>query len=292
MNAVLHRGGEQVDAALGKGRDQQRDALDVEDGIGFGVALRQQRAGLLGGEARGGNGKQHLPGWIAGEGCGFDAAVVFRGDGEASIPASGDVVGVAFAAAGFGDDVGVGQLQPAEVVSERDSRKQRGGAGAAAHSERNLVVQRQMQRLHSNACAREDVAIGVEDQVVLQRGAERGVTSGCANLEGCGRVRLDGDVHGQRKASCVKAGTKVGRRCGERYSQAVRCVCGAHAGSGALVCAVSVSLSESKTRSTLSASGSSTTGWRRICACCASSASVAPASSLSLRSSPRWKSMV
>jgi hypothetical protein len=75
---------------------------------------------------------------------------------------------MALAAAGLGDDVGVAQLEAAEVVSQRDARQQRGGAGAAAHAQRNLVVQRQMQRLHGNA-RREHIAIGVHDEVVLQR---------------------------------------------------------------------------------------------------------------------------
>ncbi len=49
-------------AVLGEGGDEQGGVLDVGDGVGAGVGGGQEGAGLLGGEAGGGQRKQQVPG--------------------------------------------------------------------------------------------------------------------------------------------------------------------------------------------------------------------------------------
>ena len=61
VDAVLHGGAEEVGAAMSEGGDEQSGALHVGDGVGTAVGFGQQGAGLLGGEAGGGNDEEELP---------------------------------------------------------------------------------------------------------------------------------------------------------------------------------------------------------------------------------------
>ena len=56
METVLRGCAEQVEAVLGEGGYEERSALDVENGIGAGVDIREKGAGFFGGK---------LVGWSA-----------------------------------------------------------------------------------------------------------------------------------------------------------------------------------------------------------------------------------
>ena len=267
-----------------EGGGEQRHALDVEDGVGFGVTLRQQRARGPGRQRRSGHRQQHLPGGVPGEGGRGNLAIAGCRDGEASVPAGGDVVGMALTTAGLCDEVGVRELEAAEVAGQSYTRQQRGGAGAAPHAQRNLVMDRQVQRNDGSPGTVQHIGVGIHDEVVLEHSAEFGVATRSGDRKGRSGVGLDGEVHGDSETHSIKAGAEVGGGRGQRQAQAAGMLAGAHAGCGAPAVTL---LRASMTRSTLSASGSSTTGWRRICACWASSAALAPSISCSLSSSPR-----
>ncbi len=53
---------------------------------------------------------------------------------------------MAFAAAGFFEDLLAGPVEIAEVVGEEDSGEQGGGAGSAAHAEGDFVVDLEKKR--------------------------------------------------------------------------------------------------------------------------------------------------
>ena len=47
METILGGGAEEVEAILGEGSDKESGALDVEDGVGAGVGVRQEGAGFF-----------------------------------------------------------------------------------------------------------------------------------------------------------------------------------------------------------------------------------------------------
>src|SRR5437899_13065672 len=117
MDAVLHGGGEQIASSLCEGGDEQRGGLDIGDGVGAGVALGQQGAGLAGGEAGGGKCKQKVPvDVLAVDSCFYDGCIVHRRDGHTAAKAGGDVVGVTLATAGFLENLLRGPVERTEVV--------------------------------------------------------------------------------------------------------------------------------------------------------------------------------
>ena len=92
---------------------------------------------------------------------------------------------MAFAAAGFFEHLLGGPAQVAEVVGQQDAGEEGGGAGAAAHAEGDLVVELEMERCGEAGCGGEHVAVGVEDQVVVECG-RRGRR--CGRWPRCGRL--------------------------------------------------------------------------------------------------------
>ena len=61
VEAVLHGGAEEIAAVLGEGSDEEGGGLDVGYCVLAGVSGGQEGAGLLGGEAGGGQGQQQVP---------------------------------------------------------------------------------------------------------------------------------------------------------------------------------------------------------------------------------------
>ena len=99
MEMILHGGAEQVAAPLGKSRDEKSGGLDVGDGVFARVVGRQESAGLLRGEAGGGESQSESPRQILTEGRGDYTVFCDGGGGHSSEEAGGDIVRMAFAAA-------------------------------------------------------------------------------------------------------------------------------------------------------------------------------------------------
>ncbi len=110
------------------------------------------------------------------------------------------------AAAGLGDKLGSGKTQAAEVAREHYAREQRCRARSAAHAQRNLIVQRELQRHDGGPGMREHVAVGVEDEIVIEHRTEFRIAARSGDGEGWCGVRFDGEVHGEREAHSIEAG--------------------------------------------------------------------------------------
>ena len=67
-------------------------------------------------------------------------------------PAGGYVVGMAFTVAGFFENLLAGPAEFAEVIGQQNASEEGGGAGATAHSERDFVVQTEVQWLDRACC--------------------------------------------------------------------------------------------------------------------------------------------
>jgi hypothetical protein len=119
---------------------------------------------------------------------------------------------VAFPAAGFFENLLGRPVELAEVAGEEDSREEGGCAGATAHAERNLVVEREVEARGEAAGVGKDIDIGGEDEIVVDGGAELGVAAGGIDVEGAsgGYGGVDGQIEGHGKAERVKAGAEVG----------------------------------------------------------------------------------
>jgi len=78
---------------------------------------------------------------------------------------------MAFAGAGFLEDLLVGPIQAAKVICEKNAGKKRGGTGAAAHPEGDFIVEFEMESAGENACVRQDVNVGGDDEIVFDASA-------------------------------------------------------------------------------------------------------------------------
>ncbi len=101
------------------------------------------------------------------------------------------------------------------MVGEQDAAEQSGGAGAAAHAEGNLVVEADVEWGGGATGAGEDVAVGLEDHVVVGAGAAVGVAAG--GLDGerraggvGGEFGVEGEGERQGEAGGVEGGAEVG----------------------------------------------------------------------------------
>jgi hypothetical protein len=103
--AIVHGDAEQIAAALGKGEAEERRGLDVGDGVGAGVGLREDGAGAARGEGLGGKYEDGTPGGRRRDMGNVDGATLVGGGNESTKPAGGGVVGMSFEGAGFFEDL-------------------------------------------------------------------------------------------------------------------------------------------------------------------------------------------
>ena len=84
---------------------------------------------------------------------------------------------MALAAGGFADDARVGPAEIPEMNGESDSSKASGGRGTAAFADGDFVFELKGEWHDGLSLSAENLTVGVEDQVILEDGAELGVAS-------------------------------------------------------------------------------------------------------------------
>ena len=104
---------------------------------------------------------------------------------EAVVPA-GSVLwrfGMPLTATGLLQNLSVCPRQTTEVIGHKDSHQKRGGRGAAAHAQRNLIVELEMDMRSEDAGVGQDVHIGGENQVVFEPRTLFGVAASRGDVE-------------------------------------------------------------------------------------------------------------
>jgi hypothetical protein len=76
-----------------------------------------------------------------------------------------------FAVAGFFEDLLAGPVEISEVIGEQNAGEKGGSAGATAHSERDFVVQKEVEWLDRPVVLPENAGVGSEDEVAFEAGA-------------------------------------------------------------------------------------------------------------------------
>src|SRR5580700_12309337 len=89
------------------------------------------------------------------------------------------------------DDLGIGPSQPPEVIGQGDASQTRRSRRATALADRNVVSDAKRQRNNICALRVEDLAVGGEDQVVLQSLADFEIAAAGTNGKFGGRTGID-----------------------------------------------------------------------------------------------------
>src|ERR1700678_1201885 len=97
-----------------------------------------------------------------------------------------------FPATSFFEDLLGGPVEIAEVIGEENARQECGGAGAAAHPQRYLIVDLQVKTGGGDAGVGGDIRVRGENEVSLELGAEVSAPAGGVDAE----VFRDGGVDG------------------------------------------------------------------------------------------------
>lgn len=113
-------------------------------------------------------------------------------------------------ATGFFEDLLGGPIEVAEVVSHEDSSQESGGARAAAHPQRYLIVKLKVKARGEDAEVGEDIHVRGKDEVAFERGAEVGVAPSGVDAEVLRDGSIDGEVEGHRETEGIEAGAEVG----------------------------------------------------------------------------------
>ena len=118
------------------------------------------------------------------------------------------IVGMVLPPRGLFDAGAPAPAQPAEVVGQHHSAKPRRSARPASHTQRDLVMNAQVERNQLAANTRQHLAIGLEDHVVRGARAAFRIAPGGRNCQlGAGRFRRARYVQrprldGQRQLQC------------------------------------------------------------------------------------------
>ena len=115
-----------------------------------------------------------------------------------------------FPATGFFEDLLGGPVEIAEVIGEENARQECGGAGAASHPQRYLIVDLQVKTGGEDAEVGEDIHVRGKDEVAFERGAEVGVAPSGVDAEVLRDGSIDGEVEGHRETEGIEAGAEVG----------------------------------------------------------------------------------
>ena len=216
VDAVVQSGGKQVRTALGEGDEQKHRILNVDHSVGAGVLHGKDAAGFLGGKWMVGDGKEERPlPFRADTGHLSQIVAGHPGDGEAAHPTGGGVVRMMLTAGGFTDDLGVAPSETAEVNGEGDSGQAGGGGRAAAFANGNVVVDVQEQRHDLIPLRLQDLAVGGEDEVVVEGLADFTVAAHGGDREFAGDASGDLDVQIKSEGGGIESRAEVGRGGGE-----------------------------------------------------------------------------
>ena len=179
--------------------------MDVRDRVVPGILRGQCAASFFGRQGLVRNGKQQgpLPFWTDTDYLGLSIAG-HAGNRETAHPAGGGIVGMVLAAGGLSDDLGIGPVQMAEVIGQGDTGEASRGGRTAALADGDVVLDAKRQGNNLRPLSLEDLAIGAEDEVILQASADLLVASGSCDGEAGGRSGVDGDVEVHRQRSGVE----------------------------------------------------------------------------------------
>jgi len=200
VDAVSECNREQVVTAQREGGEQEHGILDVRNSVGARVLRWKHTAGFFRGKSLFRNGEKQgpLPFWKDRSHLNFVLSGHAR-NGQTAHPTGGGVIGVVFAAGGFADDPGVSPAQTAELIGQGDTSQPGRSGGSTALADRNLVLDAKRQRNHCRAMRLKDLAIGGENQVILDTAADFLVSSGGydGKARGAAGIDVDVDVHCQ-----------------------------------------------------------------------------------------------
>src|SRR4030088_1146227 len=126
---------------------------------------------------------------------------------------------MALAAARLFEDLPGRPVEITEVIGQKDTRKESGGAGSAAHAEGYFVVELEVESRSKNAANREDIHVGDKDEIVFEVRAEVGIAASRIDVEVLGSRGVNGEVKPHGKAKGVEACTEV---CGGRWQTEVQ----------------------------------------------------------------------
>lgn len=187
-----------------------------------------------------------------------------------------------FESGGFFENSFAVPSELAEMGSERHACETHGGRRAAAHSERDAVVDFKSEGSRLVLVRSEGFAVDIEKQVAIERPADLGVPATGVNRKSLGFAGVDFEIEIQSDRECIETGTEIRRSCRETqmkfcrvralFSDCLFCHCAAR----------------SRARRTWSTSASSSTVLRRVASISARSGAI----SSSRSRSPRWYWMV
>src|SRR5215469_7150627 len=124
-----------------------------------------------------------------------------------------------FAPRRLSDDLRISPAQLAEVIGERDASKASRSGRSAALADGDFIRDVQLQRNQFAASGLQNLAVGVEDEVVVGVAANCLVAAGRANRELVRRVGGDLDVEVHRKRGGIECWTKICRSRRQRYDK-------------------------------------------------------------------------
>ena len=107
------------------------------------------------------------------------------------------------------DDLGIAPSKPPEVIGQGDASQTGSSRRAAALADRNIVSDVERQRNHICALRFEDLAIGGEDQVVLQSLADLEIATAGTNGKFGGGPGIDPDKQIHRQRGGVKGRPQI-----------------------------------------------------------------------------------
>ncbi len=175
VEPVLHGDVKKLAVPFREGGGEERDALHVEDGVcrvyfsGSRPRAFLVESGESGSTSRSRQSDLGLT-EMAWTFC-WPSTKSIAESVEAAEPAGGDVIGMAFADAGFAEDVALDQPSAPKVGGERDASEQGGRGGSAAHAERDLVVDLDLERGDRLLVRGEDAGVGVDSRFVFELAA-------------------------------------------------------------------------------------------------------------------------
>src|ERR1700683_4772935 len=117
------------------------------------------------------------------------------------------------------DDLRVGPAHSTEVIGQSNPRQPRRSRGAAALSDRNVVSDTQRKRNDFRGTSLQDLAVGRENQMILQVLTDLRIAPGGANGKVACRPGIDRDVEVHRQSGRVEGRPQIGRSCRESQMQ-------------------------------------------------------------------------
>ena len=215
MQAVFERGGKSIGDSSGQRRDQQRTALNVEDHVGARIGFGKNAAGLHRWQQEIRHDHGDAEAWMQFEARGMgDITGIGGARDDRTVDASGDVVRMPFDSSGFIQHAPARPAQTEHSIGDHDAGGESGGARTESFTQRDGVIDVQLDRRHGALHVAGNARRCVPDQIVFAAGDRLRVAAVYMNRELVRGAEAAFQINAQSQCQRIEGGSKIGTGCG------------------------------------------------------------------------------